>query len=352
MNFNMKKIFLMAYARKNLGDDLFIKMLLERYPMNEFYMKINKKEFLSDLEKNHSNLNIIKGNDTDEELYKTDVNEYDAYIYIGGSIFMEGGKVYNLSEKFYDFVVRCKKNNKPFCYISCNYGPYQTQEYFELSRKNFYECTDICFRDKYSYDLFKDINTVRYAPDYAFSYKIEAKSKIPNSIGISVIDLGIRNDLKPKQEKYIEFLANNIREYIKKGKKVYLYSFCKHEGDEKTIDNILSKFDDKSNLIDVRYDGKIDEFMDLYGRMEYMICSRFHAMILSCIARQKVYVMSYSKKIDNVIDDLKLDLPVINFSDINENIKLNLEDFAPIEEKKISDIISESANQEKKIQKI
>lgn len=28
----MKKVFLMAYARKNLGDDIFIKMLLEKYP--------------------------------------------------------------------------------------------------------------------------------------------------------------------------------------------------------------------------------------------------------------------------------------------------------------------------------
>lgn len=32
----MKKVFLMAYARKNLGDDIFIKMLLEKYPEIDF----------------------------------------------------------------------------------------------------------------------------------------------------------------------------------------------------------------------------------------------------------------------------------------------------------------------------
>lgn len=85
----MKKIFLMAYARKNLGDDLFIKMLLERYPMHQFYMKINKYEYLDELDK-YNNLNVSIGNDTDEELYKLDVNQFDIYIYIGGSIFMEG----------------------------------------------------------------------------------------------------------------------------------------------------------------------------------------------------------------------------------------------------------------------
>ena len=162
----MKKVFLMAYARKNLGDDIFIKMLLEKYPEIDFYMRIKEKEFLEKLVQ-YKNLKILIGEDTDEELYKMNEEEYDAYVYIGGSIFMEGGKVYNLSEKFFDFVNRCKNKNIPFCYISCNYGPYQTKEYFELSKRNFATCSDICFRDKYSYNLFKDIDNVRYAPDFA-----------------------------------------------------------------------------------------------------------------------------------------------------------------------------------------
>ena len=56
----------------------------------------------------YKNLKILIGEDTDEELYKMNEDEFDAYVYIGGSIFMEGGKVYNLSEKFFDFVNRCK----------------------------------------------------------------------------------------------------------------------------------------------------------------------------------------------------------------------------------------------------
>jgi colanic acid/amylovoran biosynthesis protein len=160
----MKKVFVMAYLRKNFGDDLFVKMLLEKYKNIDFYIKSDKDEFVDILDK-YDNLHVLYGKDTDEELYNSDVNEYDAYIYIGGSIFMEGGSSYNLSEKFYDFVKRCKENNKPFCYISCNYGPYQTQEYFELSQKDFKECTDICFRDRYSYNLFSDIESVELIDD-------------------------------------------------------------------------------------------------------------------------------------------------------------------------------------------
>lgn len=346
----MKKIFIMAYARKNLGDDLFIKMLLDKYPMHNFYMKTKEYEWLNELDK-YNNLHVSIGDDTDEELYKSDVNEYDAYIYVGGSIFMEGGKVYNLTEKFYDFIKRCKQNNKPFCYISSNYGPYQTQEYFELSRKNFEVCTDICFRDKYSYNLFKDKNPVRYAPDFAFSYNIKNDEKIEDSVGISIIDLSIRNNLKENQEKYVNLLINNIKKYLEIGKKVYLYSFCKYEGDERTIDSILNEFSNNSNVVAVRFNGNIDEFLNLYSKMEYMICARFHAMILSTIARQKMYIMSYSKKIDNVVEDLELNLPILHFEEINEDINISLDNFVSVEEERIKNIIEKSKEQESAVKK-
>ena len=344
----MKKIFIMAYARKNLGDDIFIKMLLDRYSKSDFYMKVNDYNFLSWLDK-YSNLHVIDGNDTDDEIFNTDVNEYDAFIYIGGSIFMEGGKVYNLSEKFLDFICRCKANNKSFCYVSCNYGPYETKEYFELSKKAFKTCTDICFRDKYSYNLFKNIEQVRYAPDFAFTYPILSNSKIENSIGITVIDPGIRNDIKEIEKDYIYMLINNIKKYINQGKKVYLYSFCKYEGDERIIDILINKF--KNNVVDVRYDGNINEFLNLYSKMEYMVCSRFHAMILSSIANQKMYIMSYSKKINNVVNDLGLNLLIINFSEINDKLDMNIENFMGVDKDKISKIIDKAHMQEDVIKK-
>lgn len=347
----LKKIFLMAYARKNLGDDFFIKMLLDRYPMHHFYMKILDYSFLSELDQ-YINLHIIQEPDTDENLSRINVNDYDAYIYIGGSIFMEGGKVYNLSNKFYDFVKKCKDYNKPFCYVSCNYGPYNTQEYFELSKRNFEICTDICFRDKYSYNLFSYIKNVRYAPDFAYTYPIKDEGKIPNSVGISVIDLSIRCDLKNKENDYINMLAKNITNYVNDGKRVYLFSFCKYEGDESAIKKIINKLDSNKNVYVIKYDGNIDNFINIYSKMEYNICARFHAMILSCIAKQKAYVMSYSKKIENVINDLNLNLPVLNFKDVNENLIINLSDFSNIESDKIDLIIEDAKEQEKVVKQI
>ncbi len=346
----MKKVFIMAYLRKNFGDDLFLTMLLEKYKNIDFYIKHNKYEFVDILDK-YNNLHVIYGEDTDEELYQLDVNEYDAYVYIGGSIFMEGGHCYNLSEKFYDFVKRCKENNKPFCYISCNFGPYQTQEYFELSKKDFKECTDICFRDLYSYNLFKDIETVRYAPDLAFSYNIPKVKKQKNTVGVSLIDLNIRKDLKNKNEKYMKFLEKNIKNYISLGKDVFLFSFCKYEGDENTIKDILKLFPNESHLHSVEYTGDVAEFINQYSLMEYMICSRFHAMILSLISMQKIYVVSYSQKIDRVIEDLHLELPILHISELEDNNELLLEHFKLVDDNKIQEISEEAQMQDEAIRK-
>lgn len=345
-----KKIFILAYARKNLGDDIFIEMILKKYPQYDFYMKLKNKAFLDNLSK-YNNLNIIDGEDTDEELYSIHPTQYDAYIYIGGSIFMEGGKVYNLSEKFLKFVKACKEFDIPFIYISSNYGPYKTEEYFNLSKENFSTCTDICFRDKYSYNLFKDISNVRYAPDYIFSYDLKTENKIPKTIGITVINLDVRNDLKEVSTKYYKWLLNSIKNYIDLGFKVYLYSFCKHEGDEDTIDYILSNMNN-DNIVDVRYRGNIEEFLEKYTKMEYMICSRFHAMVLSSLMYQKMYIVSYSNKINNVINDLELDIPILNLKNLNENQILQLENFNAVEETKLKKIKQESKKQEMVLRKI
>ena len=346
----MKKVFLMAYLRKNFGDDLFVKMLLEKYKNIDFYIKNDEYEFIDILDK-YDNLHVLYGKDTDEELYNTDVNEYDAYVYIGGSIFMEGGSSYNLSEKFYDFVKRCRENNKPFCYISCNYGPYQTQEYFELSRKDFKECTDICFRDIYSYNLFSDIETVRYAPDFAFSYNTPKVEKQKDSVGITVINLNIRKDLKDKNDQYIKFLERSIKKYISLGKDVSLFSFCQNEGDEETIETILKLFPNESHLHVVKYTGDIDKFLNTYNSMEYMICARFHAMILSSMVGQKLYIMSYSKKIDRVIEDLDLTVPVLHFNELEDNNELSLEDFKSVDNEKIQKISKDAEMQDEAIRK-
>ena len=85
--------------------------------------------------------------------------------------------------------------------------------------------------------------------------------------------------------------------------------------------------------------------------MEYMICARFHAMILSTTAKQKIHVMTYSKKIDRVIDDLELNLPVLHLNELDENYELKLESFKSVEDKKVQTITNNAKLQDEAIRK-
>ena len=321
----MKKIFVMLYARANLGDDLFLQILLERYSNVQFYINIDKE--FSHIVKNHKNVTIVEKQPETFENRKPE--EYDGFVYIGGSIFMEGGTVYNIDSHAEKFMEKCKEKNIPFFYISSNFGPYKTEEYVNLARRIYSNCNEICFRDRYSYELFKDIETVTYAPDAIFTYNIEQTEKQKNTIGISVIDLSIREDLKYLEKEYYKTLSSNICNYVDNGYEIALISFCKYEGDEKAISklkkHIPKHYLDKVHVI--KYNGNIQKFIDKYKRIEYMICSRFHAMILSAICKQKMFVMSYSKKIDNVIKDLEFSIKTLDLHELKENTLINLEQF-------------------------
>lgn len=347
----MKKIFVMAYLRNNLGDDMFVMELLNRYPDVEFYVEVVDMKYAKALEKKNNVKIIINENETFE---KIDINQYDGYVYIGGSIFMEGGKVYNLDEGCLEFVKKCKILNKPFYYISSNYGPYQTEKYFNLSKETFKQCTDLCFRDQYSYNLFKDISTVRYAPDVLFSYEIEECKKEKNTIGISIIDLEIRENLRHKEDEYIQFLFNNINLYLKNEKNIYLFSFCNDEGDGKAIQKILNKFknsDYKNRITVVRYNENIEEFLAIYKKMEYMICQRFHSLVLSYICNQKFYVISYSQKICNIIKELNLCDKYIKLEEITAQKTIALEDFYDVKEENLKGIKKKSLEQFRELDK-
>lgn len=232
-------------------------------------------------------------------------------------------------EKLNKLVLKCKNSNIPFFYISCNFGPYSTNKYKQLVGDMFKNTTDTCFRDMVSYNMFKDIKTVRYAPDVVFSYQQEDNTKQLNTLGISVINFKYRENQKDYEKKYYTILINTILNFLKQEKDVTLFSFCKYEGDEETIEYILQKLPNnyKSKVKIVNYDGNLDKFLDIYSKMEYVICSRFHSMILSYIFNQKKYVISYSKKIDNVIEDLKISDNIFHIEQLDKKDIINIDEF-------------------------
>ena len=325
----MKKVFLYAYDRINLGDDLFIHTICNRYPNVKFYLwskKFNKETF----RKIH-NLHVIDQggkillflNRIRTSLYfkyKAHVeNKCDAVVFIGGSIFIEYDNWKQMLD-WWDYEA-CNRN---FYILGANFGPYKTKAYRDRLATILNNVEDICFRDKYSTNLFSDVKKVRYAPDILFSYQFpNVKSK--KQVFVSVIDCASRDSgldkLSDNEPKYIELMRKYIIQYVEDGYTVKLASFCKIEKDMESIDKIINSIDssvkEKVEIID--YDGtNVPHLITAIAESELIIASRFHAAILGFAANKPVLPIVYSDKTINILKDLLFSGRYIDIRKLNE----------------------------------
>jgi len=169
---------------------------------------------------------------------------------------------------------------------------------------------DICFRDRYSYELFSDVKTVRYAPDILLSYpmpKVDVKDK---QVFVSVIDCAGRDGshgLAAYDEPYVRNMAAVLNGFRRDGYAVVLSSFCKAEGDERGAEKILNAMECENDpsVTTLFYDGtNADELTTAIAQSGYVIATRFHAMILGFAAGRPVLPIIYSDKTANVLKDM------------------------------------------------
>ena len=325
----MKNILITAYFNLNVGDDLFVKILLERYKDHHFWIYTTKKNaipfskyknitLIEDVIPSiyHRIINKFRTNNSHKKKYIRDIiNVYtrkdvcfDGIVSIGGSLFIE-----NLNNKtphsiMYSTLHKIMPNIKHY-FIGCNFGPYTEQSFKDQYDNIFKSAVDVCFRESYSASIFDNLDNVRFAPDVVFQYEIKAKKKIDKSIGISLIDLSNRSDLSMYESSYIDVHIRLITDAIENNNKITLFSFCRHEGDERVISKLLDLIDPqyRDKIEVVLYNGDLDLFLSKYSEMEKMICSRFHAMILSLILKQPIFPIIYSKKMINVLEDIHFD---------------------------------------------
>ena len=332
-----KKVLLLGYVRKNVGDDLFISMLLNRYKKIKFILIVDKISFCDPF-LNYKNLEIYE---TSENILKDDLSNISACIYVGGSIFIENENSISYRKTFNKFIRKCKKLDIPFFYLSSNFGPYKTNEFYNLCRSAFKNIKGITFRDKNSYEKFKNIASVRYVPDLVFSLSLKKGKKIKNSIGISLIDLGLPargEDLNSLELKYLAMLKNNIEKFINMGKEIYLYSFCEREGDLRFIKKLLGEINEYylKKIKIVEYNGENDnlyKFIRMYSRMEKVICTRFHSLVMSLVFKQEIAVVSYSNKLDNLLEDINYDFNIVKIDQNIDKIIIKMDSFKKIDKK-------------------
>lgn len=338
-------LFVQGYWGNNLGDDLFLEALCNRYPNVQFTIS-GKKNFIS-VFKNIKNLNVIQQKNNfitklTNKIYskygiltpydKLGFN-YDGYVEIGGSIFILPNK-----ENIVDMWLKRRKfiieRNTNYFIIGSNFGPYFFQKQLIEYRNFFSKVTSINFRDLNSYEMFSDMPNVNVAPDVVLNIDDEKYTVIKknNYVVISVVNLKIKAK-SPGSEELISFdkefedkLLELTLYYLSHGyDEVVLMSFCESEGDLKTCKNIVNRIREINyrKRVEIFSHRDINKSLNIINGASLIIASRFHAMILGWVFQKPTIVIGYSGKTQQTVDYLNVNQKVLN---VEEFIKLSVEE--------------------------
>lgn len=324
----MVDIYVDCYLEHNLGDDLFLLALLDRYKDNaDILFHVWADSSYRYLQSRYSNIHLhelpnVSGSLLQRQATRRKIMHQkmasvayaDAAVQIGGSIFMEwhGGNV-RKRLRDYRYWLNWKKwttylyvTPSASFVIGSNFGPWKTKNFKRVMHRLFGRyCTDVCFRDQYSAGLFSDLRNVRWAPDVLFGVTMPHTDK-RRQVFVSVIDLNRKGEgLVSKQTAYQAWLVKQIQLMAEQGYETVLCSFCEYEGDSQAVADLSEQL--RSLGIGARelyYAGNDQEILSEIAASEYVIASRFHATILGLAAGCKVLPVLYSDKTRHVLEDL------------------------------------------------
>lgn len=234
-----------------------------------------------------------------------------AVVHIGGSVFTQHEDDWS---SFYGADAFLAEKSKRLYQISGNFGPYTDEKYYEAYHELFKEYRGICFRDSYSYEKFKDLPNVSWAPDVIFQYKSNIAGK-KKKIVISPVELENRAgkwSLVSYEKAYRRFHVEAIRQLLKEKYQVVMVSFCPGQGDGAMMQKILEDLDENES-IRVRclaYAGNRREILQEFEDAEGVIGTRFHSSVLGFIHNCKVLPIIYDQKTEHVLDDMNYSLRI------------------------------------------
>lgn len=321
----MKSIKLHAYFANNLGDDLMVDILLKRYPQYKFWSDTRTESSRMFLEypnfenrdplcRKYGRINYLcnlltfhrKEDFLLHRLFQRKNRKCCCSVYIGGSLFMQAPNETGPQR----IAKESKKLDKtPLFIIGANFGPYHSSDFLESFTTYFRNCEGVTFRDQHSFVLFAQLPNVAMAPDVVLNLPRMQSSQAKQTVIISVIDMQRRVDLREKAEQYENFIREFCSACIDAGKTPVLTSFCEQEGDGIAIKRIWEQLacgiQKKTQIY--TYKDNLQEAKELFAGANFVLATRFHAMILALVFGKPFFSISYNEKVKNVLDDLGSD---------------------------------------------
>lgn len=296
------KIVVYAYLDNNLGDDLMIKILAQRFPQHQFYIYSNSSIIKHTFRVNE---NIIVRKTTDR---KVDLETADAYLTIGGSLF----QLVSAKQKYWRIkrlrqLRKIKRKNIKIATLGSNFGPYSGKFGIRLTEWELRQNDLVTVRDKEAEGFlrqFKKIENYHLADDIVYNLPMIYKSKRIDQSGLGISAYRSIREPEYNFDSY-KILAAIADEYIRRtGKNVKLFAFdSENENDLSAAMHIFNFAEEKENFEIIPYLGDETYFLEQFEACERMIAIRFHSAILADIFKIPFLPVIYSNKMSNFLID-------------------------------------------------
>ena len=340
--YNRKKMYLFACIEKNIGDDLFIYCVCKRYPFIDFiisdqanYMKINN---ISNLRYSKKLKNWIRFANSDpnsiiksiivrflENIFKFKLKKLDS-IYIVGNAFKNMN--YKGEKQLFWLKRRVNLSNK-FFLLSTNYGPSNNDKWIDDCKNVFKTIDDVCLRDRKSFELFKDLPNVRYAPDAVISCVLPEYNKNDNYIVISIIDC-LLNERSEKLKKtaldYEKKMSSIINSFTKNNYNIVLLNSNSLQ-DNPASQRILKMCNDMDKIKIINYNGNLKEVFNIFENAKAILATRLHTIILGWLYNIPTIPIVYDIKVKYLLESYEFNnanFDINDLKDLNYNKILNI----------------------------
>ncbi len=298
MTVRRKRVAVTAYAANNLGDDLFIRSVLQRYPDTEFV-------FFASIDglRMADGLPNMGGTITFREFVQQR-KTFSMYLILGGSMFQQRPGWMPLWVNYARRILTARFFGIPTFVTGASFGPYAHRRFrlafgalFRLSRH-------ITFRDTASARVFSGLRQVDVYPDLAFAVPVPEPLE-PNEkpIGMSVMEFGSGVEAAG----YTEQCATIITE-SHPSSRFLLFAFQESGdlSDSRAATQVLQLLTpERAACVDViTYDGRnLDHVLASIGSCASFYATRFHSMIIAVLYDLPVTVMLYHPKILAALTD-------------------------------------------------
>lgn len=329
------KVYLFACIEKNIGDDLFVKLLCERYPNVDFVIttqarygslaKIPNLHFSKALERWMWVSGVNPSNPIKKliavclkKVYKCLLPKYPVGISIVGNAFKNMDYTgWQQSQWIRERIHLVKR----FYLISTNFGPYTDEQWKTDFDRIYPQMADVCFRDRYSYDLFRQLPNARFAPDAVISIGEQPnQSEDRKNVIISLIDCAFRarsEKLRAAASEFEEKMVQTAKRFLADGYKVTFLN-SNMQQDRPACDRILAALGSRERVEVLDYEGDLDSIFQLYKEASCVVATRLHTIVLAWLHRIPVVPVVYDIKVGNLLEACSFNADKYNITDLTQ----------------------------------